>query len=173
MANRQHLPKVVDGDAIDGAVERIRPNTMLGFVLFEQLLPERSDYKPRLTKSFSPMCTVSTAPLANPQTSVMGNVGSQRSAVTDETFKSLPTVSQDSVEVMRIKPFSHPLARYSPSGEKRTTKIELVCPESVSTPSYLRESIVREIRVLINCSHGLSQIARGVHASTSVTTSLR
>lgn len=97
-----------------------------------------------LTRSLSPTCTVTTAPLANPQTNVIGNVGSHRSAVTGETFTNFLTVSQDCVAVMRIKPFSQPLARYAASGEKRRTLIELVCPESVSTLSNLWTNIWRD-----------------------------
>ena len=84
------------------------------------------------------------APLANPQTTVIGNVGSHRAAVTGETFANFLTVSQDSVAVTRTTPFSQPLTRYSPSGEKRRIAIELVCPVSVSTHSYLGVTIRQE-----------------------------
>lgn len=83
------------------------------------------------------MWTVSTAPLANPHKIIIGKVGSHINAVTGDTFKSLFATSQDLVAVMRIVPSSPPLARYSPSGENKTTDTELECPESFTVLSYL------------------------------------
>lgn len=66
------------------------------------------------------------APLAKPQRIVIGKVGSHKRAVTGDTFRSFVTGVQDSVAVTKMAPVSLPLARYSPSGEKRRTAIELV-----------------------------------------------
>ena len=79
-----------------------------------------------LTISWSPTWTVTMAPLAKPQTMAIGKVGSHKRAVTGDMFMSLFAVFQDSVAVIRMAPVSLPLARYSPSGEKRRTVIELV-----------------------------------------------
>lgn len=125
---------------MDGAIEHVCPDFMLrlGFVLFGTgYRLSTSVAEKDLTKLLSPMWTVSMAPLENPQMTVIGNVGSHRSAVMGETFTSLFVTSQDSVAVIRTMPPSQPLARYSPSGEKRRAEIVLVCPESVSALSYL------------------------------------
>jgi len=140
MANCQHPTRIIYRDTVDGAVKRVCPHFMFRSALLGGLrliITRATVMEQGLTKSLSPIWTVSMAPLANPQTTVIGNVGSHRSAVTGETFTSFFATSQDVVAVTRTTPFSQPLARYSPSGEKRRTVTELVCPESVSALSYL------------------------------------
>jgi hypothetical protein len=77
MANRQHPAEFIGRDTVNGAAERIPPGYMVRSALLCGFLSLEYDrYERRLTRSPSPIWMVTMAPLAKPQTNVIGNVES-------------------------------------------------------------------------------------------------